>query len=144
MPGAGGSLGLFHGDPGPSETQEAIGRVLTYKLGPAEATLPPVEVVVRRVPDIADTGASEDTIRHGEVLYLDRCSWCHGFDAVGNGSFPDLRYAAASTHAAWNAILLEGAYLSRGMPTFAGVLTEEDAQAIRAYIVREARAIESE
>jgi len=142
--GWGGSLGLFHGDPGPSETQEAIGRVLTYKLGPAEAALPPVEVVELRVPDIADTDASEDTIRHGAALYLERCSWCHGYNAVGNGSFPDLRYSASATHSIWNAILLEGAYLPRGMPSFGGVLSEEDAQAIRAYIIREGRAIDSE
>ena len=47
-------------------------------------------------------------------------------------------------HSAWNAILLGGAYLSRGMPAFEGVLTEEDAEAIRAYIVRQAQAIGSE
>lgn len=141
--GWGGSLGLFHGDPGPSETQKAIGRVLTYKLGPASATLPLVQVVEMRVPDIADTDASPDTIRHGAILYLERCSWCHGYNAVGTGSFPDLRYTAAATHSIWNQIVVEGAYLAKGMPTFAGVLTEEDAQAIRAYIIREGRAIEA-
>lgn len=142
--GWGGSLGTFHGDPGPSETQQAVGRVLTYKLGPAEAILPSVEVIQRRVPDIADTDASQDTIRHGAALYLERCSWCHGYNTIGNGSFPDLRYASLEVHNAWNAILLGGAYLSRGMPAFEGVLTEEDAEAIRAYIVRQAQAIESE
>ena len=142
--GWGGSLGLFHGDPGPSETQDAIGRVLTYKLGPAEAALSPVKVVELRVPDIADTDASEDTIRHGATLYLERCSWCHGYGAVGNGSFPDLRYSTSATHSIWNAILLKGAYLPRGMPSFGGVLSQEDAQAIRAYIIREGRAISSE
>lgn len=142
--GWGGSLGLFEGDPGPSDTQEAVGRILTYKLGEAAATLPPVKVVARRVPDIADTNASPDTIRQGEILYLERCSWCHGYGVVGSGSFPDLRYASPETHNAWNAILLEGAYLPRGMPSFAGVLSAEEAQAIRAYVVRQAQAIEAE
>ena len=55
-----------------------------------------------------------------------------------------MRYASLEVHSAWNAILLGGAYLSRGMPAFEGVLTEEDAEAIRAYIVRQAQAIGSE
>ena len=75
----------------------------------------------------------------GRILFLERCSWCHGYSAIGNGSFPDLRYSSAATHEIWNSILLEGAYLSKGMPTFAGVLSEEDAQAIRAYVIRQGR-----
>ena len=136
--GWGGSLGLFSGDPGPSPDQEAIGRVLTYKLGSA-ATLPPPQVVEYKIPDIADTAASPDTLEHGRVLYLDRCSWCHGYDTVGNGSFPDLRYGSAATHSIWNSIVLDGAYFGKGMPAFADILTEEDAQAIRAYVIRQSR-----
>lgn len=64
--------------------------------------------------------------------------------SVGYGSFPDLRYSASATHSFWNQALAEGACLAKGMPTFAGVLTEEDAQTIRACIIREGRAIESE
>lgn len=138
--GWGGSLGVFTGDPGPDPGLEAIGRVLTYKLGGAR-TLPPAKVVEYRIPDIADTTAPAETLEHGRVLFLDRCSWCHGSDAVGIGSFPDLRYSSAATHNIWNAIVLDGAYLGKGMPSFAGVLSEDDAQAIRAYVIRQGRSV---
>ena len=136
--GWGGSLGSFMGDPGPSPNQEAIGRVLTYKLGSSES-LPPPSVVEYVVPDIADTTAPAETIERGKVLYLDQCSWCHGFDVVGNGSFPDLRYSSAATHSIWNSIVLDGAYVPRGMPAFGDAYTEDDAQAIRAYVIRQGR-----
>jgi quinohemoprotein ethanol dehydrogenase len=136
--GWGGSLGSFMGDPGPSPNQEAIGRVLTYKLGSSES-LPPPSVVEYVVPDIADTTASAETIERGKVLYLDQCSWCHGYDVVGNGSFPDLRYSSAATHSIWNSIVLDGAYVPKGMPAFGDAYTEDDAQAIRAYVIRQGR-----
>ena len=136
--GWGGSLGAFAGDPGPSPDREAIGRVLTYKLGSGE-TLPAPAVVEYKLPDIADTAAAPEVIDHGRVLFLDRCSWCHGYNTVGNGSFPDLRYTNAATHSIWNEIVLDGAYLGKGMPSFAGVLTEDDAEAIRAYVIRQGR-----
>jgi quinohemoprotein ethanol dehydrogenase len=136
--GWGGSLGSFMGDPGPSPSQEAIGRVLTYKLGSSES-LPPPGVVEYVVPDIADTTASAEIIERGKVLYLDQCSWCHGYDVVGNGSFPDLRYSSAATHSIWNSIVLDGAYVPRGMPAFGDAYTEDDAQAIRAYVIRQGR-----
>ena len=126
------------GDPGPSPNQEAIGRGLTYKLG-STGTLPRPTVTEYVLPDIADTTAPPETIERGKVLFLDQCSWCHGYDAIGNGSFPDLRYSSAATHSIWNAIVLDGAYLSRGMPAFGDIYTEDDAQAIRAFVVRQGR-----
>jgi mono/diheme cytochrome c family protein len=71
-------------------------------------------------------------------VYLQRCSWCHGFEALGTGSYPDLRYANAATHSIWNAIVLDGAYIEKGMPAFGDYLDDEDAQAIRAYILERA------
>jgi quinohemoprotein ethanol dehydrogenase len=136
--GWGGSLGSFEGDPGPDPNRQAIGRVLVYKLGATEV-LPAPSVVEYRLPDIAEPNASPAVLEQGRLLFFERCSWCHGYEAVGNGSFPDLRYAAPATHEIWNSILLEGAYLSKGMPNFAGVLSEEDAQAIRAYVIRQGR-----
>ncbi len=136
--GWGGSLGLFTGDPGPNPDQNAVGRILTYKLS-GEKTLPPATVITKRQPDIADTDASPETIEQGRALFLDRCSWCHGYDTIGNGSFPDLRYSDATTHSLWNSIVIDGAYVGKGMPSYSSVLTEDDAQAIRAYVIRQGR-----
>ena len=84
--------------------------------------------------------ASPEVLQHGKAIYLERCSWCHGFDTSGTGSYPDLKYASAATHSIWNAIVLEGAYFEKGMPAFGQFLGEDDAQAIRAYVLQQAEA----
>ena len=132
--GWGASLGAFTEDPAKDPDKEAIGRVLTYRLG-GTATLPPAKVLQRPIPDVAAVNVSPDVIQHGKGVYLQRCSWCHGFEALGTGSYPDLRYANAATHSIWNAIVLDGAYIEKGMPAFGEYITAEDAQAIRAYIL---------
>jgi PQQ-dependent dehydrogenase (methanol/ethanol family) len=135
--GWGASLGAFTGDPSEDPDRDAVGRVLAYKLG-GTATLPPATVVPRRIPDVAAVDAPPDVIAHGKALYSERCSWCHGFDTSGTGSFPDLKYASAATHSIWNAIVLDGAYFEKGMPAFGEFLNEDDAQAIRAYVLGQA------
>ncbi len=137
--GWGASLGVFSGDPVEDPDRDAIGRVLTYKLG-GTATLPPATVVPRKIPDVAALAASPEILQYGKSLYLERCSWCHGFDTAGTGSFPDLKYASAATHTIWNAIVLDGAYFEKGMPAFGELLNEDDAQAIRAYVLQQAQA----
>jgi PQQ-dependent dehydrogenase (methanol/ethanol family) len=136
--GWGGSLGSFEGDPGPNPELQAVGRVLAYKLD-SDESLPPATVVEYRLPDVAEPEVSAAALERGSLLFFERCSWCHGYGAVGNGSFPDLRFTSEANHGIWNSILLEGAYLSRGMPTFEGVLTEDDAEVIRAYVIRQGR-----
>ena len=135
--GWGASLGVFAGDPVEDPDRDAIGRVLTYKLG-GTATLPPATVVPRKIPDVAAMNASPEVLQRGKGVYLERCSWCHGFDTSGTGSFPDLKYANAATHSIWNAIVLEGAYFEKGMPAFGEFLNKDDAQAIRAYVLQQA------
>ena len=137
--GWGASLGVFSGDPVEDPDRDAVGRVLTYKLG-GNATLPPAKVAPRKIPDVAAVTASPEILQHGKAVYLERCSWCHGFDTAGTGSFPDLKYAGAATHSIWNAIVLDGAYFEKGMPAFGEFLDEDDAQAIRAYVVQQAQA----
>lgn len=136
--GWGASLGVFAGDPVEDPDRDALGRVLTYKLG-GTATLPPATVSPRKLPDVAAVDTSPETLQHGKSLYLERCSWCHGFDTSGTGSFPDLKYASATTHSIWNAIVLDGAYFEKGMPAFGEFLNDDDAQAVRAYVLQQAQ-----
>lgn len=51
---------------------------------------------------------------------------------------PDLRYMSPETHKQFEQIVLYGARADRGMAPFADVLSEQDAEAIRAYIIEEA------
>jgi quinohemoprotein ethanol dehydrogenase len=54
---------------------------------------------------------------------------------------PDLRVMSSQTHAQFKQIVLHGARADRGMAPFADVLSEQDADAIQAYIVDRARAL---
>ena len=54
---------------------------------------------------------------------------------------PDLRHSGAIGDAdVLKQVVLEGALRSRGMPSFAGVLSAADAEAIRAYLIHRANA----
>ncbi|MDH5344642.1 MAG: PQQ-dependent dehydrogenase, methanol/ethanol family [Gammaproteobacteria bacterium] len=127
-------IGVFEGDPASDEDRDAIGRVLTYKLG-ASGTLPRATAETRVLPELPDIEITAEQVTQGGVLYNARCAWCHGTGASGTGAVPDLRYATKETHAIWTAIVLDGAYVPRGMPVFREVLTEEEALAIQAYVL---------
>jgi mono/diheme cytochrome c family protein len=74
----------------------------------------------------------------GEHEYTSHCASCHGTaDAFRVSSlFPDLRYAGALWGAeAFKAIVIDGALQSNGMVSFRKMLTPQDAEAIRAYVV---------
>jgi quinohemoprotein ethanol dehydrogenase len=74
-------------------------------------------------------------IKQGEVLYNRYCSRCHVF---GRGVLPDLRRMSAATNRLFYDIVLQGLYGRAGMARWDDVLSPEDAQKIRAYILDEA------
>jgi alcohol dehydrogenase (cytochrome c)/quinohemoprotein ethanol dehydrogenase len=111
------------------------GRVLAFRLG-GTATLPPAPA---RSPSLGKPPApfGDDKVRGlGLALYARFCGVCHGDAAVSGGVLPDLRNTLALESAArWKPIVLDGALKDRGMVGFSKVLTPEQAEAIRAYIV---------
>ena len=56
-----------------------------------------------------------------------------------SGLYPDLRHASADVFKSWNAIVLGGAFASRGMASFADVLNEERQPGDPAYVADRAR-----
>jgi quinohemoprotein ethanol dehydrogenase len=116
-------------------------RLLVYKLGgtgtlPAEVLFP---APVLNPPAAFGTPAM---IMQGEEVYGRFCSTCHGSDGLSRGMFPDLRYSGAlAAPELFRAIVIDGALAAKGMVSFktAG-LTNDDAEAVRAYIVGRATA----
>jgi quinohemoprotein ethanol dehydrogenase len=105
---------------------------LAFKLGGA-AKLPevPAAVPLTPLPSIGDA----ETIAKGFALFHTFCSVCHGDSSVGGGVITDLRWSAVpADSAAFKAVVLEGTFKDRGMVSFAKVLSEADAEAVRAYI----------
>jgi quinohemoprotein ethanol dehydrogenase len=116
-------------------------RLLVYKLG-GTAQLPEAVPFPEPVLNPPPAFGTPQTIAHGQQLYGQLCSTCHGNDGLSRGMFPDLRYAGAiHTPEAFKTIVLDGALSANGMVSFARALKPEDAEAIRAYIV--AKAIEA-
>jgi mono/diheme cytochrome c family protein len=138
--GWGINIGSFDGDADVRTDVDAVGRVATFKLG-GTATIPRPSAIVKVVGELPKIDAGEEAIAKGYALYTERCSWCHGPNAIGSGAVPDLRYSTLQTHEIFKPSVLEGAYVSRGMPSFAGVLTDADVERIQAYLVTQSAAL---
>ncbi|MHB9879275.1 PQQ-dependent dehydrogenase, methanol/ethanol family [Pacificimonas sp. ICDLI1SI03] len=107
-------------------------RLLVFKLG-GTAELPPVADDGPGLTRPEDTGASAEVIAQGEQLYADYCAACHGEQA--RGGIKDLRMMSPETHAEFMDIVIGGSRREMGMASFADLISEDDAQAIRAYLV---------
>ena len=71
--------------------------------------------------------------------YARNCAVCHGPVAISSGVLPDLRWSGYGADAdAWKAVVAEGILAESGMVSFSELLTDEDIEAIRAYVVSQA------
>jgi quinohemoprotein ethanol dehydrogenase len=115
------------------------GRLLAFKLGGGEVPLPPARQTQATPEPPALPGYSEDLAARGEAVWgAAACIVCHGgYGEARLSAYPDLYRMTVETHAAFDSIVLGGKLASRGMASFADVLTPEDVAAIHAYLVRE-------
>lgn len=109
------------------------GRLLVFKLGGGD--LPALAERDESIPVQPDMEASPEVVYHGSEKYIQYCSNCHGAYALSSGVAPDLKLMTPETHEAFNEIVLNGLYKDNGMIGFGKWLTEEDANAIHAYVV---------
>ncbi|MBC2778886.1 PQQ-dependent dehydrogenase, methanol/ethanol family [Parasphingopyxis marina] len=116
-------------------TVSASPRLLVFKLG-GTAQLPPVGDAGPELVRPEETDASPATIAQGERLYADYCSSCHGEQA--RGGIKDLRRMSPATHAEFMDIVRGGSRREQGMASFADLVSNEDAIAIHAYLIRRA------
>ncbi len=115
-----------------------ISRLLVFKLG-ADGALPPEPELAALPLDPPASRASEETIALGGEKYARYCSVCHGPGAVGSTVLPDLRRSATlGDKRTWLAVVNEGMLKDQGMVSFAGSLTEEEMDAVRAYVIHRA------
>ncbi|MFC4314010.1 PQQ-dependent dehydrogenase, methanol/ethanol family [Steroidobacter flavus] len=111
------------------------GRVVAFKLGGGDVPQRPLVSQVAPPsgePPLPDTGTPEQ-IASGKALFAQHCAMCHA-----NGRAPDLTRSNAATHAEFKDIVLKGGRSAKGMPNFAEVISEKDAQAIQAFIIHAA------
>ena len=138
MAGWGGAFGIGAGYFAPESTRFRKARVLTFKLG-GTAKLPPLNTTPPPPPDPPPQTATEETLAHGRAVFHRFCHVCHGDKAIGSGVVPDLRWSASmKTREAWHAVVIDGTLKENGMAGFSQQISGDDAEAIRAYVIRRA------
>lgn len=132
----GGYLGSFLGTAGMKYVNE--GRIIAFKLGGApDVPKPPVRAdePYRKPPPMT---ASAATVAAGLRLFNVWCARCHSLGVPGvTPDLSRLRHGIDNI-AVFEAIVLEGAFVSRGMPRFDDSLSPADAAALHAYLVDQA------
>jgi len=138
--GGAGGLSAFK-DPSTalSKYQTDQGRLFVFKLGGKQdvAALEPEGVPPTEPPPQT---ASAETIAKGFTLYHRTCLVCHGFFAQSEGEVPDLRLVDKSVYDQFDDIVRGGILADNGMASFKDVLSKEDADAIKAYILDQSHA----
>jgi mono/diheme cytochrome c family protein len=125
------------GELNPDGTKRNISRVLAFKLG-GDVQLPDM-APLPELAEPADDFGTDAQVAAGEILYARSCGGCHGGDAKGNQLMPDLRYSPiTATSDAWRDVVIDGSRIENGMISFAPILDDDDSEAIRAYVVRQA------
>ena len=113
-------------------------RVLVFKLG-GKGSLPPLPASTPKVLNPPPDVASPTVIDHGFKLYSRYCGSCHGDAVVAGGITPDLRYSPImNARESFAEVVLNGALKANGMASWAPVLSPDDAEAVRAYIIHRA------
>jgi mono/diheme cytochrome c family protein len=125
-----------------NRTVDLGGSVVVLKLD-GEAALPTATVIEpAEVPEQPDDEYSEQLVTQGNELYHAQCASCHGGIGIPNEvaiTAPELRLMTLDTHADFENIVTNGARAERGMPDFEDALSSVQLEAIRAFIVTQAR-----
>lgn len=136
--GWGGAYGLSAGYAFDPKVHGNLGRVIAFRLG-AKGEIPDHQMTpIARTPQAAPFGDAA-MLDRGLKLFSRNCMVCHGPMAISSGILPDLRWSPISGNAdSWNQIVINGALAQNGMVSFRRVLSADDAEAIRAYVVQQA------
>lgn len=136
--GWGGAYGLSAGYAFDPKVQGNLGRVVAFRLG-AKGEIPDHRMTpIARTPKAAPFGDAAMLAR-GQQLFSRNCMVCHGPMAISSGILPDLRWSPISGDAnRWNEVVINGARAANGMVSFRQVLSADDAEAVRAYVVHQA------
>ena len=121
----------------------AVGKVVTFKLGATETIADADISRVEPTPKTEEFG-TEAQLAEGLIHYARNCTVCHGPFAASSGILPDLRWSAYTMNAeSWKGVVIDGNLQSIGMVSFADVLSEDEVEAIRAYVVQQAHNAEA-
>lgn len=132
LAGWGGASGLI----APSNTgaYKPEGRLWTFVLGGDKNIVP---VQGQPLPDLTAITFDDDPelLAKGADLYGKHCMLCHGAGGASGGALADLRYASQATYDIFHNVVREGAYSALGMPNLGAFVSDDDATAIKNYLL---------
>ena len=138
LSGWGSTSNLIYGIALDKPVSAEPGRVITFKLGGTADMPNPLEYNVVETPKAALAGDA-GSWQLGMQRFAENCMFCHGAYAIGSGVLPDLRWSAmAASEQSWQAIVRDGALTDTGMIAFGDRLDDNEIEAIRTYVLRQA------
>ena len=132
MAGYGGALLGYYPLGSAVSKYQNDGRILAFKLGGGDVPLPPAQDQPRAIPELTAPDVSETVLLEGGRMFQKACGECH---INTFGGYPDLRRMTLDTHEMFNDIVMGGLLAPRGMASFADTMSNEQAQAIHAYLI---------
>ena len=115
-----------------------VSRLLAFRLG-ATAQLPPEPALAPRPLDPPALTGTPAQVAEGAQYYGRFCGVCHGDAAYAGTLVPDLRRSPMlDSSKAWATVVHDGALRDQGMVGFANVLSPEQIEAIRDYVIKRA------
>jgi quinohemoprotein ethanol dehydrogenase len=108
-------------------------RIIAFKLDGGSVPTPPPRVD-EPFPKPPEQHADEQSIRAGEIKFIQECSRCH---VLGPSITPDLRKLNPGFQSAFKDIVLRGLVAPTGMERFDDILSEKDVADIQAYLIDE-------
>ncbi|MGB5238366.1 MAG: PQQ-dependent dehydrogenase, methanol/ethanol family [Flavobacteriaceae bacterium] len=109
------------------------GAVYTFSLG-SDEPLPEKNIKAPGLTQLTFL-ATPGELEQGRLLYSEYCLTCHGFMGMNGGSIPNLAYSSEAVFDMIEDIVLEGAFLEKGMPNFSDRISAEEVQLIKNYIL---------
>ena len=136
MTSKGGAFPLVSGYvSGKAQEVPNIPRLIVLKIG-GTSKLPALPLTEKWVWDPPAMIGTPAVIAAGTSNYQRYCLVCHGPGAVGTGVLPDLRKSGTIADAAtFKSIVIDGILAGHGMASFKPVLTPEEVEGIRAYLI---------
>lgn len=134
--GLGGSEGAYYPRQAAAQAYENNESLFVFKLDGGPVPLPPVRQHRVKQPLPKLVVADAKTLKHGAELFYHNCARCHSYRG-SPGSYPNLWNMTPAAHEAFKAIVLEGAFAFQGMAAFKDILSEADADAIHAFLVKD-------
>ncbi|MFN0024579.1 MAG: PQQ-binding-like beta-propeller repeat protein, partial [Parvularculaceae bacterium] len=136
--GWGGAYALIAGGVATTGSEAKVGRILTFKAG-ATGQLPAATTIAAAASAPPPSVAAAEIIAVGARAYAQNCTVCHGEHAMSSGLVPNLRHSPVLGDAdAWREVVRGGALAGQGMASYAAILDDAAAEAIRAYVISEA------